>query len=56
MRVSKLNVCCLEGEEGQATLEKGRKASGALFEVIRMLLGWSLLQQGQSLSLFPSLC
>lgn len=47
MRVSKFKVYCLEGEEG--------KACGALFEVIRMLLGWGLLQQGQSLFLFPSL-
>lgn len=56
MRVSKFKVCCLEGEEGKAALGEGRKACGALFEVIRMLLGWGLLQQGQSLSLCPSLC
>lgn len=33
MGVSKLNVCCLEGEEGKAALGEERKAGGALFEV-----------------------
>lgn len=55
MRVSKLKVCCLEREE-KAALGEGKKACGALFEVIRVLLGWGFLQQGQSLSLCPSLC